>query len=319
MWQVMRRAQPQHTRRLLDFGLLTLLGAMLGARAFYVALHGVYFSTRPLEALQFWQGGLAWPGAAAGALLALPFIDRSRGRAPSSRKLPLAIVGLLVASAVGLGVSARVEDGRDAAFARGRARAEREAEAARVRFRARVGNGVLSAAEQAVLGASLFDEHCAGCHQLAGRGEARAPDLDDWSSRKWIDAFLAAPSDPRFFGRTDIHGMKPVAVEGADRAALVEWIWSQGGAEGADAALVARGAALVDSLECSECHERDGTSAGSGIPNLGGRASASWIAGLLKDAGGPLYFGKKNQMPRFGDKLSATELDALVALLRRSR
>ena len=74
----MRRAQPQHTRRLLDFGLLTLLGALLGARAFYVALHGVYFSTRPLEALQFWQGGLAWPGAAAGVLLALVIISLVR-------------------------------------------------------------------------------------------------------------------------------------------------------------------------------------------------------------------------------------------------
>jgi phosphatidylglycerol:prolipoprotein diacylglycerol transferase len=75
LWQVVRRAQQQHARRLLDFALLTLLGALLGARVFYVAVHGVYYSAHPIEALQFWQGGFSWPGAAAGALLALALIS----------------------------------------------------------------------------------------------------------------------------------------------------------------------------------------------------------------------------------------------------
>jgi prolipoprotein diacylglyceryltransferase len=77
LWQVVRAAQPaqpQDTRRLLDFGLLTLLGALLGARAFYVALHAAYYTLHPVEALQFWQGGYAWPGAAAGGILALAII-----------------------------------------------------------------------------------------------------------------------------------------------------------------------------------------------------------------------------------------------------
>jgi prolipoprotein diacylglyceryltransferase len=80
LWQVARRAQVQHTRRLLDFGLLVLLGAMLGARAFYVALHAVYYAAHLAEAFQFWQGGLAWPGAAVGALLALALIALIRRR-----------------------------------------------------------------------------------------------------------------------------------------------------------------------------------------------------------------------------------------------
>lgn len=264
-------------------------------------------------------GAIGVPLVAIGLLAALPFFDRGPSRAPMNRKLPLAIVGLIVAGAVALGVSAKIEDASDTAFARGRARSDADAEAARVRFRARVGGGPLTPADQRVLGNALFEEHCAGCHRLGGRGEAHAPELDGWSSRAWIDAFLAAPDDPRFFGHTEIHGMKPVLVEGEDRKALVEWLWSLGGAAGADAALVTRGEALFESLSCSDCHARDGTSDGAGVPNLGGRASAGWIVGLLSDAGGPLYFGKKNTMPPFKDKLTPVEMDALVALLRSAR
>lgn len=72
--QVARGAQPQHAQRLLDFALLTLLGALLGARAFYVALHSVYYTAHPGEAVQIWQGGYAWPGAAAGAIVVLALI-----------------------------------------------------------------------------------------------------------------------------------------------------------------------------------------------------------------------------------------------------
>jgi mono/diheme cytochrome c family protein len=76
---------------------------------------------------------------------------------------------------------------------------------------------------------------------------------------------------------------------------------------------------MLGELSCNECHEVDGTSEGHGIPNLGGRASEAWLRGLLADAGGPTYFGKKNTMPRFADKLSAVETDALVAWLRSER
>lgn len=74
LWQVTRTAQSQHVRRLLDYGLITLLAALLGARAFFVAVHGVYYTLHPLEALQLGQGGYSWPGAAAGGLLSLAMI-----------------------------------------------------------------------------------------------------------------------------------------------------------------------------------------------------------------------------------------------------
>ena len=264
-------------------------------------------------------GALGAPLVMGGLLFALPFIDRSQSRAPRARMAPIALVLAIVLGAVALGVSAKLEDASDTAFVAGRARAERAAKSARLRFRAKLGDGPTDAISRRALGEAIFGEACAGCHTLGAVGEAHAPTLSSWSSRVWIATFLANPDDAHYFGHTEIHEMKPVAVLGADRDALVEWIYSQGGAEGVDAAKLARGAKLFEELSCSDCHERDGTSEGHGIPNLGGRASAAWIEELLRDPGGPRYFGKKNAMPRFGDKLSRPELDAVVELLRSER
>jgi phosphatidylglycerol:prolipoprotein diacylglycerol transferase len=52
-------------------GLLTLLGALLGARIFYILEHLHYYALYAKEIVQIWQGGLAWEGALAGALLSI--------------------------------------------------------------------------------------------------------------------------------------------------------------------------------------------------------------------------------------------------------
>jgi len=80
LWQVTRTAQPQHMRRLADYGLVVLVLALAGARLFYVALHAGYYSAHALEALQFWQGGFSWPGAAAGGLLGIGLLALVRRR-----------------------------------------------------------------------------------------------------------------------------------------------------------------------------------------------------------------------------------------------
>ena len=100
LWQVTRSAQPQHVRRLLDFGLITLLAALLGARAFFVGLHGAYYALHPLESLQLWQGGYSWPGAAAGGLLAMAVIALVKHR--SAGWLADGLAPLLGPLAVGL-------------------------------------------------------------------------------------------------------------------------------------------------------------------------------------------------------------------------
>jgi phosphatidylglycerol:prolipoprotein diacylglycerol transferase len=61
-------APPKEKGRLLDAGLIFLLGCLIGARLGYCALHSQYFSSHLGEVFQFWQGGLFWPGAAVGGL-----------------------------------------------------------------------------------------------------------------------------------------------------------------------------------------------------------------------------------------------------------
>lgn len=66
-----RRAPRQQVALWVTAGLWVLLGAMLGARAAFVAVNWIYFQAHWLEAPQVWLGGLFWPGALAGALLVL--------------------------------------------------------------------------------------------------------------------------------------------------------------------------------------------------------------------------------------------------------
>jgi ubiquinol-cytochrome c reductase cytochrome b subunit len=155
-------------------------------------------------------------------------------------------------------------------------------------------------------GRRLFAERCAGCHVLGGVGERKAPDLDGWSSKAWLHAFLKDPSHERFYGKTKIKGMKPVKQEGADLDALVDWLY--------DNASSPRGKQLFDDNSCSDCHGD-----GDGVPDLVDRASPDWIKRFLSDPSDNHFFDGKNEMPKFRGKLSDADLDALVGLLRAER
>jgi phosphatidylglycerol:prolipoprotein diacylglycerol transferase len=52
-------------------GLWVLLGGLIGGRIAFVVINWRYYAANPLETLQVFQGGLAWPGVLAGALLTL--------------------------------------------------------------------------------------------------------------------------------------------------------------------------------------------------------------------------------------------------------
>jgi prolipoprotein diacylglyceryltransferase len=53
----------------LTAAVLVLLAALMGSRAAYVAPNWEYFQNHLIEIPQVWLGGLAWPGALAGAIL----------------------------------------------------------------------------------------------------------------------------------------------------------------------------------------------------------------------------------------------------------
>lgn len=65
------RAGPKAAMRQVEAGMWVLLGTLVGSRALYVAVSWLYYKDHLLESLQFFRGGLGWPGALAGGLLAL--------------------------------------------------------------------------------------------------------------------------------------------------------------------------------------------------------------------------------------------------------
>jgi ubiquinol-cytochrome c reductase cytochrome b subunit len=236
----------------------------------------------------------------------------------------VAIVCAIFAGAGALMLLAHRDDAHNEPYKRGRARAE--AEAKRALELAKL--GVPPAGGMAVYdndpelrARKIFVARCAGCHELDGAGDQKAPLLTGWSSRAWLDDFLAQPDAPKYFGPTKkLHGMKPVKAQGDDKKALVEWIYSQGGGT-FDRALAQKGLEVVKRDDCEDCHSLDGKSEGvEGAPNLAGRAGVEWIERLIRNAGDPTLFSDRNEMPKFGsDKLSDDDVAALAALIARQR
>jgi phosphatidylglycerol:prolipoprotein diacylglycerol transferase len=68
---IARRSSPKLALRQVEAGMWALLGGLIGSRAVFVAASWPYFQDHILESLQFYRGGLGWPGALAGGLLAL--------------------------------------------------------------------------------------------------------------------------------------------------------------------------------------------------------------------------------------------------------
>lgn len=65
------RSSPKRAVPLVEAGMWCLLGALVGSRVGYVAASWLYYQDQIQESLQFYRGGLSWPGALAGGLLAL--------------------------------------------------------------------------------------------------------------------------------------------------------------------------------------------------------------------------------------------------------
>lgn len=67
---VWRRAPQEQRLVWFDGALLTLVGGLVGARLFYTFAHGAYYFSHLGDMFNVAEGGLSWPGAVVGAVLA---------------------------------------------------------------------------------------------------------------------------------------------------------------------------------------------------------------------------------------------------------
>ena len=74
-----RQAPREQRARWLDAAWLINVGGFLGARLLYAAVNSAYYALHPWEIFQIWLGGLSWPGAVVGGLLALWWYCRHTG------------------------------------------------------------------------------------------------------------------------------------------------------------------------------------------------------------------------------------------------
>lgn len=70
LWRMARSAEAANANRWVNAGWLVLLLALVGARTSYVLQNQAYFALHLLEMPMFWLGGLTWPGAVLGGLMA---------------------------------------------------------------------------------------------------------------------------------------------------------------------------------------------------------------------------------------------------------
>ena len=348
--ELKRKTQPFWPDQLfLDVLAMTVCAAALifltyqthGAELFAPADPASNFVARPewyflflYQLLKYFEGPLQivatvlLPGAVAVLLFALPWIDRAKTRRPGARWRALSLIGLLLAGVTALTALAMVEDANNEGYQHGLVVAKEEAERARTLAL----EGVPPAGGVAVFDndpkektRKLFKEHCATCHTIEGRGGAEAPSFVGYGGRDWLFALVRNPRDPRFYGGTKAHNtMEPLAVEAAsdeELRAVVEYMLSLAGPEvgATEATLVAKGKELwAGKLECSGCHEVEAGKAGTG-PTLAGRGTPAWIARVIRNSAEPDLYGDTAEMPKFADKLSAAQIEALAGFIAEQR
>ncbi len=265
---------------------------------------------------------LGAPAVIFGALLALPFVDRGADRSPWKRLPELGVIALLFIGAGTLMGLAKTSDARDANFQKRAKEADEDARKARKLALLGVppaGGTAVYENEPQFHGRRIFKERCEGCHR---GNERKGPEIvAGYNSRAWLRDYLVDPDGARFFGPTKAirGGMKPVKYRGAELDALVEMLYAESGGEGADAAKVAAGRKIFDTGPCSDCHSRDGTTEGEEGPNLGGRGGKAWLTAFISDPGHPRFFGKKNEMPVFKEKLRPDEIDKVAEFVAAQR
>jgi len=276
------------------------------------------------------------PAMVAGYLIALPLLDKGRDRSwrtPIRMRCLGGLAGVLAVIAA-LTMMSFSRDSGDPELAKRRADADRLA--ARARSLAReygvpaTGGADIWSMAPMWRGRMLFAKMCAGCHEASDAKERIGPIIEPGhGDRAWLRAFLRAPSDPQFWGRTKLAktdmAMDPVAkleIQPGPLEDIVEYLISQSGETEVDAAKVGRG---KDAFEaCSTCHSADEGAVQSPKdkptealgPNLFGLHSRAFYLSFISNPKHPIHMGPdKSEMPRFDGDLSVADRDAIAEYL----
>ncbi len=265
---------------------------------------------------------MAVPALLMGYLIALPMLDRRPD--PHPRKHVLAFASLIgVLSFIGLlTLMSVLADSSDDAYT---ARVHKEEMHAQ-RLRALAAkNGVPSTGPQDLLATQpmyrarvLWKQRCAGCHDATSKDRKGPIITVGHGSRESLKAFLHAPSDDAFWGRTKLaktdDAMKPVEIAPNEMVDLVELLYAESGATDVDQTKRDRGKTLFGNI-CSDCHSlEDGIAGGSG-PGLAGLKSREWFTGYIGNPKAAIHMGERSEMPRFDRELTIVERDQLAELL----
>ncbi|HET9621523.1 MAG TPA: cytochrome b N-terminal domain-containing protein [Kofleriaceae bacterium] len=282
------------------------------------------FEIRELAGSAEKLAALATPAIVAGALVALPLVDRGPSRAPRERVAFIGGVVGLLAVIGGLTAASLAGDGGDAELAKREAQAAKRAALARKLAK---DNGVPATGGTDVFltspmarGRMVFEAQCASCH-AADSKERKGPVIGPGhGDRAWLKHMIVDPSNDALWGRTKLaksqSAMKPFAELAADElAAVVELMYGETGAKDVDQARAKRGKDVFEKA-CSDCHALDEDTAGASGPGLAGIGSRTFYFNFMGNPMSPLHMGKDNsEMPRFDHDLSVTERDAVAEYL----
>ncbi|MBI3074562.1 MAG: cytochrome b N-terminal domain-containing protein [Deltaproteobacteria bacterium] len=267
-------------------------------------------------------GTVVLPGVAALALVLLPWLDRAPTVATRSRLRVIIPVFFGLAIAASLGAKAALDDANSPEYQRRMSDAHRAAERARALAKQGgippSGPTHLYENDPVAHGERLFLRHCRDCHAIAGDGGRSAPDLAGYRSPKWYREFFRDPNTTKYYGHEESvskGAMKSIEKLGDEKLVALAAFFARGAEmRGVDEGTAKRGETVWKGESCMElCHTFSGAANPSGnVPDLKGHGSRGWLRGFLVAPGDARFFGKRNRMPSFRDKLSSAERDAVI-------
>ena len=175
-------------------------------------------------------------------------------------------------------------------------------------------------------GSKLFETNCAVCHKYTVRpgeldlpgftkGPFRASDLGEFGSEAWTRGLINNPADPKFFGLTNLKGMRTwreklekgrkklqltkedIDEEEKDFDTIAQWLDNQRKPPSKQDKDLAKFGRIKFDENCATCHGYGGQPKQG--PDLLGYGTPEWLRLMIMAPNHPLRHGAKNTMPAF--------------------